>query len=110
MTCFSLVDSITSLDALLKTLVHHQMTLFAMLNSDAEFFACLVERLCFTIQTSEGGAQASTIDFFKLFLLQRPAEAEEALNEKRTHDSEARFVEKLIDAVSPMRACVPCSS
>lgn len=71
-----------------------------MLNGDAQFFACLVERLCLLIQTSEGDVQSSVIDFFKLFLLQRPREAEEALNEKPLHDSEARFVAKLIDAVS----------
>lgn len=85
---------------MLSLLVRHQLTVFAPQNDDEVFVRCLVQRLDVLAKTADD--PASTIDFFKLFILQRPLEIEAALGQQPRQAVEAPFIAELIDTVSSL--------
>lgn len=85
---------------MLSLLVRHQLTVFAPQNDDDEFVRCLIQRLDVLARAADD--PASTIDFFKLFILQRPSEIEAALGQQPRQAVEAPFIAELIDTVSSL--------
>ncbi|SGY50147.1 BQ5605_C001g00859 [Microbotryum silenes-dioicae] len=91
----ALADDLEVPETVLNVLVHHQLTLFAGQNAEPEFFRLLVYRL--SVLTIASREPAPLVDFFKLLVLQRSGDVEDALGQQRKHDFEPPFSSKAID-------------
>ncbi|SCV71197.1 BQ2448_2785 [Microbotryum intermedium] len=91
----ALADDLEVPETVLNVLVHHQLTLFAGQNAEPEFFRLLVYRL--SVLTIASREPAPMVDFFKLLVLQRSGDVEDALGQQRKHDFEPPFSSKAID-------------